>query len=65
MLLNLFSFLSQKELEQSRSALAVICFGGWLGIHRFIADKIGMGIVMLLIKCNRYRTFYQYTVVIY
>ncbi|WP_375620764.1 MULTISPECIES: TM2 domain-containing protein [unclassified Bartonella] len=43
--------LSQKESEQSRLGLAVICFFlGWLGIHRFMAGKIGTGIVMLLIN---------------
>ncbi|WP_273758757.1 TM2 domain-containing protein [Bartonella sp. AU55XJBT] len=43
--------LSRKESEQTRLGLAVICFFlGWLGIHRFMAGKVGTGLVMLLIN---------------
>ncbi len=43
--------VSKTQSEKSRLAIALVCwFFGWLGIHRFMAGKVGMGIVMLLIS---------------
>ncbi|WP_375685881.1 TM2 domain-containing protein [Bartonella sp. AP65SXKL] len=42
--------LSKTQSEKSRLAIALVCwFFGLLGIHRFMAGKVGTGIVMLLI----------------
>ncbi|WP_375641465.1 MULTISPECIES: TM2 domain-containing protein [unclassified Bartonella] len=43
--------LSKTQSEKSRLAIALVCwFFGWLGIHRFMAGKVGTGIAMLLIS---------------
>ncbi|WP_254472665.1 NINE protein [Bartonella sp. B1098] len=41
---------NRKTLEQSRLALAILCFCfGAFGSHRFVADKLGTWLAMLLI----------------
>ncbi|WP_142417143.1 TM2 domain-containing protein [Bartonella massiliensis] len=41
--------LSKSQSDKSRLAIALVCwFFGLLGIHRFMAGKVGTGIVMLL-----------------
>ncbi|WP_273718539.1 MULTISPECIES: TM2 domain-containing protein [Bartonella] len=48
---SVFPLLSESQSEKSRLAIALVCwFFGWLGIHRFMAGKVGTGIVMLLIS---------------
>ncbi|WP_273723349.1 TM2 domain-containing protein [Bartonella sp. AU18XJBT] len=43
--------LSKSQSEKSRLAIALVCwFFGLLGIHRFMAGKVGTGIAMLLIN---------------
>lgn len=42
---------SESQSEKSRLAIALVCwFFGYLGIHRFMAGKVGTGIAMLLIN---------------
>ncbi|WP_273755494.1 TM2 domain-containing protein [Bartonella sp. MM73XJBT.G] len=48
---SVFPLLSKSQSDKSRLAIALVCwFFGWLGIHRFMAGKVGTGIVMLLIS---------------
>ncbi|WP_039759937.1 TM2 domain-containing protein, partial [Bartonella queenslandensis] len=43
--------LSESQSEKSRLAIALVCwFFGYLGIHRFMAGKVGTGIAMLIIN---------------